>query len=70
MKMSDLKANSGFPIDIDRSKMVVVQVADGGPENFYSTILYTSKKTKRQKCEHFYIEPETFESKIYVINPK
>ncbi len=41
MKMRDLKVKDGFPDDIDRNRLVIVQAR----QKCNSVVLYTSKKT-------------------------
>jgi hypothetical protein len=66
MRMSDLKKEDGFPANIDRRQLAVVQIPDKGQ----GIVLHTCKITGKQTWSGLPVElNKKYESKIYIIHP-
>ena len=67
MKMSDLKTKDGFPTNIDRNNLVIVQIQSGQKQGI---ILYTCKKHGIQDRCYLPLElNKTYAEKLYIIRP-
>ena len=65
LKMSDLKYKDGFPANIDRSHLVVVQIQTG---NKQGVVLYTCKERGVQDRCYLPLElNKVYAEKLYVI---
>ena len=65
--MSDLKRKDGFPANIDRNHLVVVQIQTGNKQGI---VLYTSKERGIQ--DRCYLPSElnkVFAENLYIIRP-
>lgn len=71
MKMKDLKRSDGFPTNIDRTKLVVVQIKDKAFSSVYGGAVFFSCKITG--LQDFDLLPsgicEKYTEKIYIINP-
>ena len=67
LKMSDIKYEDGFPTNIDRNHLVIVQILNGDKQG---VVLYTCKERGAQaRC---YLPSElnkVYAEKLYVIRP-
>jgi hypothetical protein len=67
MKMADLKRKDGFPSNIDRNRLVVVQIKTGQEQGI---VLYTCKERGVQDRGYLPLELNNiYSEKIYVIRP-
>jgi hypothetical protein len=67
MKMSDLKYKAGFPVNIDRNSLVIVQIQTGQKQGI---ILYTCKERGVQDRCYLPLElNKVYAEKLYVIRP-
>lgn len=67
MRMSDLKHTDGFPANIDRTKLVIVQIQK---LNKQGVVLYTCKDTKKQDRCYLPLDLNSkYSENIYIIKP-
>ena len=67
IKMSDLKYANGFPENISRNHLVIVQIQTGNKQGI---VLYTCKLTEKQdRCFLPTGLNKIFAEKLYVIHP-